>query len=220
MARYRFATWASDIAFPCASSAWIRRTSTVFPTAGKKESVASTTCATSPRVIFPVNLSPCPISSRHGPGWSSSLIMPVGLITEYGRPQLRTAISPSYLWFRMPPGLSCTIGISAFRFSSSFPTSAFLSTPADDMRTICGLGFLNALMPPSNSTRKSPNLWFGFAKPLKLNREYTSPNCFTDVGSSGGPSGTLRARLTGTNSCQGMKTSAQSPDSGTSKVAW
>lgn len=43
---------------------------------------------------------------------------PVDLMTEYGSPELRTAVSPAYLWFRVPPGFSCTMGISFLRASA------------------------------------------------------------------------------------------------------
>lgn len=43
---------------------------------------------------------------------------PVDLMTEYGNPELRTAVSPAYLWFRVPPGFSCTMGISFLRASA------------------------------------------------------------------------------------------------------
>jgi hypothetical protein len=38
--------------------------------------------------------------------------------------------APVYLWFRMAPGFSCTMGMSRLRASSSLPTLALRSTPA------------------------------------------------------------------------------------------
>lgn len=40
-----------------------------------------------------------------------------------------------------PPGLSCTMGMSRLRASSSVPILAFLSTPAEETRTTCGRGW-------------------------------------------------------------------------------
>ena len=90
---------------------------------------------------------------------------PTGLRMLYGRPLALTAISPLYLWFKIPPGFNWTIGMSLFRASESLPMRAFLSTPAEDTITMAGLSSLYPEMPSWNCTnhksmsRKKLPMW-------------------------------------------------------------
>jgi hypothetical protein len=57
---------------------------------------------------------------------------------------LRTADSPKYLWFNVPPGLSCTMGMVHALRSSAVSMRALRSTPPEDMCTSCGRAALYA----------------------------------------------------------------------------
>ena len=57
-----------------------------------------------------------------------------------------------------PPGLSCTMGMSALRAVSSSPMSALRSTAAVDTITSAGTAAAYERMPPSTSSLNWPGL--------------------------------------------------------------
>mmetsp|Transcript_3531 Transcript_3531/g.22201 ORF Transcript_3531/g.22201 Transcript_3531/m.22201 type:complete len:215 (+) Transcript_3531:99-743(+) len=159
-----------DMRFPFDSPDSPRLSSNVLFTASGDLRAATTTSATSSREILPMILSPCRASSMQGS--SSSSFNPVGRMIVYASPEPLTAISPLYFQLRIPPGLSCTMGISFFLSSSV--TTALRSTPALETITNCGLGAMYVWIPPDNSKENLPAS-FPLSMPLNSNLLMTRP---------------------------------------------